>query len=320
MTAPTLVDRYIDAAMHTVPERQRADLAAELRASIADQIDARVAAGEQPDTAERGVLTELGDPDALAAGYTDRPLWLIGPRYYLTWWRLLKLLWAIVPAAAAFGLALALALAGASFGAIVGTVASVVFNIVVNLAFWTTLVFFIVERTSRGAARAPETAWTLDQLPEPRDRGAAVSDLVFSLVFLALAAAALLWDHFVGFAYSAETGWVSFLDPDLWPWWIGALLVLIALEAILAISVYAKGRWDIGSATVNLFLNLTVAGGVLWLMSQGQLVNPQFLDVVVIADSAGDVGSIVSTAFAFVLVGIAVWDSVDAFLKAYRAR
>ena len=58
------------------------------------------------------MLTELGDPDKLAAGYTDRPLYLIGPRYYLDWWRLLKLLLWIVPACAAFGVALGQTLAG----------------------------------------------------------------------------------------------------------------------------------------------------------------------------------------------------------------
>ena len=44
----TLTDRYVDAAMRTVPEKQRPDLSAELRASIDDQIDARVDAGEAP--------------------------------------------------------------------------------------------------------------------------------------------------------------------------------------------------------------------------------------------------------------------------------
>ncbi len=122
MNTTTLTDRYVDAAMRTVPEKQRADLGAELRASIDDQVDARVEGGEPHDAAERAVLTELGDPDKLAAGYTDRPLWLIGPRYYLDWWRLLKLLLGIVPACAAFGVALAQTLAGASFGEIIGSV------------------------------------------------------------------------------------------------------------------------------------------------------------------------------------------------------
>ena len=60
----------------------------------------------------------------------------------------------------------------------------------------------------------------------------------------------------------------------------------MAIEALLAISVYAKGRWDIGSATVNLILNLTVAGCALWLLSQQQLINPEFFATVIPADSA----------------------------------
>ncbi len=113
-TTATLTDRYVETAMRTVPEGQRADLAAELRASIDDQLEARVAQGELRDAAERAVLTDLGDPEKLAADYTDRPLWLIGPRYYLTWWRLTKLLWAIVPVCAAFGVALGQLLSGAA--------------------------------------------------------------------------------------------------------------------------------------------------------------------------------------------------------------
>ena len=118
--------------------------------------------------------------------------------------------------------------------------------------------------------------------------GATLSDLIASLVFLAIAAGAILWDHFVGFVYFADTGWVSFLAPELWPWWIGGLFVLMALEALLAISVYAKGRWDIGSATINLVLNLTVAGYALWLLSQQQLINPEFFPTVIPDDSRRD--------------------------------
>jgi len=319
-SATTLTDRYVAAAVRSVPELQRADLAAELRASIDDQVDARVDGGEERDAAERAVLTDLGDPDKLAAGYTDRPLWLIGPRYYLTWWRLTKLLWAIVPVCAAFGVALGQVLAGEPFGQIVGTVCAVTISVIVHIAFWTTLVFFIVERSAKSADVGFVGEWTLDQLPEPKDRGASLSDLIVSLVFLTVAAGAILWDHFIGFAYTSEGGWVSFLAPELWPWWIGALFVLMVFEALLAISVYAKGRWDIGSATINLFLNLTVAGGSLWLLSQQQLVNPEFFPSVMPADSAETVYTVVTVLFGFGIVAIAAWDSIDAFLKAGRAR
>ncbi|MFT8395973.1 permease prefix domain 1-containing protein [Propionibacterium sp.] len=126
----TLTNRYIAAVIRTIPQRQRNDVARELGASIADQVDARVAAGEETATAEREVLTDLGDPDALAAGYTDRPLQLIGPHYYLAWWRLLKVLWAIVPVCAAFGVALGMTLAGEPTGHIIGSVAGLVISVI----------------------------------------------------------------------------------------------------------------------------------------------------------------------------------------------
>ena len=320
MSTTTLTDRYVAAAVRTVPELQRDDLAAELRGSIDDQIEARIADGEAPEAAERAVLTELGDPDKLAAQYTDRPLWLIGPRYYLTWWRLTKLLWAIVPVCAAFGIALAMTLAGEPFGRIVGTIASVTVSVIVHVGFWTALVFFIIERSARSADTDPLGPWTPDRLPEPKERRAGLGDLTASLFFLALAAGAILWDHFLGFVYTVDDGWISFLSPQLWPWWIGALFVIMALEALLVISVYAKGRWDIGSATVNLFLNLTIAGGMLWLLSRQELLNPEFFPALLPADSAETVTTIVSTVFGFGILAIAAWDSVDAYLRANRAR
>lgn len=311
----TLTDRYIDAAMRTVPETQRADLAAELRASIDDQIEARVDAGEPRDHAERAVLTELGDPDKLAAGYTDRPLWLIGPRYYLDWWRLLKLLWAIVIPCAVFGVSLAMVLDGASFGEIMGAIWPLALTVAVHVGFWTTLVFFIVERS--GGSEPLTGPWTPDSLPEPRQRGAGLSDMVASLVFLGLAAGAILWDLFIGFV-PTEPG-LSFLDPGLWPAWILGLFALMALEAALAVAVYAVGRWTVGLAVANTVLNLAIAVPAIWLLMQGRLLNPDFFPTIIGPEGA-EVGAIVATVTGFGIAAIAIWDTVDAFLKAHRSR
>src|SRR4051794_38396607 len=95
-TANTLTDRYVAATLRSVPEKQRPELDKELRASIADAIDDRIEAGSKPEAAEREVLIELGDPIRLAAGYADRPLYLIGPALFPDYTRLLKLLVGIV--------------------------------------------------------------------------------------------------------------------------------------------------------------------------------------------------------------------------------
>ncbi|MBD7956102.1 hypothetical protein H9651_00420 [Microbacterium sp. Sa4CUA7] len=317
----TLTDRYIETAMRTVPEKQRPDLAAELRASIEDQIDGRIAAGDMPDAAERAVLTELGDPDALAAGYTDRPLWLIGPRYYLTWWRLVKVLWAIVPACAAFGVALGQVLAGESIGTTIGAVVPVVISVIVNIGFWTALVFFIIERSTGGRDVGVITTWTLDRLPERKERGAGLGDLIASLVFLVLIVGAVIWDRFFGLAYLAEAGgWLPVLSPALWPGWILGLFVLIALEVALAVTVYVQGRWTMATATVNAALNVALVAPLLWLLSRQELLNPGLFPGLIPAASAETVETVLTVLLGFGAVAAAAWDTVDSFLKARRAR
>ncbi|MCR2825969.1 permease prefix domain 1-containing protein [Microbacterium sp. zg.Y909] len=320
-TTATLTDRYVETAMRSVPEKQRPDLGAELRASIEDQIDARVAAGDPQDAAERTVLTELGDPDALAAGYIDRPLWLIGPRYYLTWWRLTKLLWAIVPACVAFAVALGQVLAGEGIGTVIGAVVPAVISVIVNIGFWTALVFFIIERSTGDKDAGVVSAWTLDRLPEKKERGAGLSDLVASLVFLALAAGAVIWDQLFGLAYLVEAGgWLPALSPALWPGWILGLLVLIALEAALAVTVYLRGRWTLATATVNAALNVLFVVPLLWLLTRQELLNPGLFRGLIPADSAETVETVVVTLIGFGAVAAAAWDTLDGYLKARRVR
>lgn len=315
----TLTERYIDAALRTVPEKQRADLGAELRASIADQIDARVEAGESQDAAETAVLTELGDPDKLAAGYTDRPLYLIGPKYFLVWWRLLKLLLWIVSPIVAFAVALGQTISGADLGEIIGTTVLATMGTILHLAFWTTLVFAIIERTeAKSAESVPLMPWTPDQLPERRESGAKFSDMIATIIFLVIGAGAILWDQLIGFA-PAYPG-LSLLDPGLWPWWFTGLFVVMALEAILQVVVFVRGRWTFGLAAVNAVLNVVVAVPALWLLTQGRLLNAEFWTTVIPADSAETVANVMMILTGFGIAAIAIWDTIDAFLKAHRAR
>lgn len=230
----------------------------------------------------------------------------------------MKLLWAIVPVCAAFGVALGMTLAGEPVGGIIGTVWAVVLSTVVHIGFWTTLVFAIVERHAKGQDVGFQKEWTLDDLPEIKETGAGLAELVATLVWLAIAAGAIVWDHFLGFVPSHPG--LSFFAPELWPWWITALFVAIAAEALLAVAVYARGRWSVGAAAANIVLNVAVAVPVLWLLSRGELIDPEFWTTLVPADSADTVATVVSVLTGFGTVAIAGWDCIDGILKARRAR
>ena len=139
-----------------------------------------------------------------------------------------------------------------------------------------------------------------------------------TLVFLAIGAGFVLWDHFIGWPVG-DGRTTSFLDPGLWPWWITGLFVLMAAEAALAVTVYARGRWTTGLAYLNLVLDVAIALPALWLISQGLFLNPELLPTVD-PDDGAQVTGILNVILGFVFAGIAVWDSIDAFLKAHRAR
>jgi hypothetical protein len=325
-TTATLTERYIGATIRSLRPEAQGDVRAELEASIADAIEARLEHGETPESAERAVLTELGDPGLLAAGYADRPLHLIGPRYYLTWWRLLKLLLWIVPTFAAFGVALAKILEFATIGETIGAVVVAVITSIVHVGFWTTLVFALLERT----ATDPGTSWDVDQLPEPVDGGAGRSEVIGSLIFLALAAGAILWDALRGFVRD-DGAPVPILNPSLWPVGMTVLLVLMLAELALAVAIYRRGRWTVGAAIVNTVLAIAFVVPAMYLLVSGELVNPAFLQYLAVehasemaqadagAAEQGGVLRILSVILGVVIVGSGIWDIVDGWIKTARA-
>src|SRR5690625_6844519 len=107
-----------------------------------DAVDARLERGQPREAAERVVLTDLGDPAVLAAGYADRSLQLIGPRFYLTWWRLLKRLLIIVPIVVFTVVVFVEILSGGEFGEVLdGAIpATITARMLVCMLY--TLVFF----------------------------------------------------------------------------------------------------------------------------------------------------------------------------------
>lgn len=326
-TTITLTERYIAATIRSLKPESQADVRAELEASIADAVEARVDQGENPDDAERSVLTELGDPGILAAGYADRPLQLIGPKYYLTWWRLLKLLLWIVPVSVVGALVLGLLLSGATVGETIGQAVSVGLMVTVHLCFWTTLVFVVLERTGADTG----VKWDVDQLPEAQDDGAGRSELIASLVFLGFSVVLLLWDRLRGFVFVDGTG-LPILNPQLWPWWIGALFALIALEAVFAVAVFRRRGWSVRTAVLNTLLALAFLAWVLVPLVRGELVNPDFLSHIVAAggegfaagdaEAAGEGGifRILAVLLGFGVAAGVVWDIIDGWRKAARRR
>jgi hypothetical protein len=311
----SLTERYLAATARSLPAEAQEDVRTELRASIDEAIETRTDQGEDRQQAERAVLNGLGDPAALAASFAERPLHLIGPRYYLAWWRLLKLLLTIVPVCVLGAVALGQSLAGAPIGQIIGQSVAAGVTAALHICFWVTVVFAALERAGADAG----TPWDVDRLPEPQETGAGRSDLVASLSLLALAAAAIAWDGTLGLVRVGGES-LPFLSPALWPWAVGALLVLIAAEALLAGLVHARGHWTTTLATFNTVLAVLFVSWVLTLLGRGILVNPAL--VTYLSDIGGvdqETWRVLGVLVGFTVVGVSTWDAIDGWLKARRA-
>ncbi|MDF9878602.1 permease prefix domain 1-containing protein [Cellulosimicrobium cellulans] len=309
----TLTDRYVAATLRRVPADQHADLEQELRASVADAVEAKVEAGIDPTRAETDVLNDLGDPDRLAADLAGRPLYLIGPTLYLDWLRLLKvLLWvSLIPGAIVLTTDL---VDGGPVGSAIWSGIWTTASVALQIAFWTTLVFVLLERY--GAPRSQDELtgpWTVDRLPTERaPREVTLVDTVVSVGLLVLVAAVLLLQKVATYRGPDGTA-VPVLQPDLWPVWTGVLVALVAAEIVLTILVYARGRWTVGLAVANTVVGALFAGTVVWLASADRLVNPAFLEV-----TGGDSLTWLSNGIIAATVVITGWDVASVWVKALR--
>ncbi|SFR85802.1 hypothetical protein SAMN05428970_3222 [Agromyces sp. CF514] len=315
-----LTDRYLFAATRSLPASQREDLSRDLAERIADTIEARIESGAStPETAERDALVELGHPAALAASYSDRPLMLIGPRYFLIWKRLLVFLESFVPATAAAASALGLVIAGGGWE-VIGQAVGIGVTVAVHLAFWTTLVFALIERYGTAAGTDVDEAlgWTPEQLPQLPElrRPHRRADLIATLVWLGIAAAFLIWQQFGVVWIGGERSPEPLLSPDLWSFWIPYLFVLIALEAAFAVWIF-RSDWNWANALVNVALNAAFAIPVIWLFIEGRLFSAEFLALIEPHLDA-DAQWVLSVLFVAVIVGVCAWDAIDGIIKAAR--
>ena len=311
-----LTERYLRAAITGLPASTQEDLRTELTALIMDATEARIDQGEEPSQAERAVLTQLGDPAILAAEYADRPLHLIGPGYYLTWRRLLRLLLWIVPACAVAGVAIGQVLVGSELGTVIGESIAVGIGAVVHVCFWVTVVFMVLERTGADTG----TAWDLDQLPELDSPTTSRVDAIASVALVVIGTVAVLWDQLRGIL-RIDGEALSLLSPGLWPGWIAALLALMLIEAVLAVAVALRRRWSPALATMNTALAALFMSWALTLIGRDQLVNPEFVDLALRSNGVDETAlSVIAVILVLSIIGTSAWDIADGWRKTARDR
>lgn len=312
----SLTDRYVAATLRELPRERREEIGNEVRESIADQVEARVAAGDDESAAEFTVISEMGDPMRLAASYAGRQLVLIGTSVYPTWRRLLIVLVSVVTPIVAIVAGAGAVIDQQSLGSVIGAAVGAALMTAIQVAFWLTLVFAILERTG-ALAKDPATRdslkWTPKDLPAgtstTQGRGDLIGEVVSSTILIGLLVYQTRW-------LSINGQQMSISNPDA-DWWVLLMVLTLGASILLALSIGVRGRVSLQQALVNLGLALIAIVPTVYLASADQLLNPTFVSQFAwVSENAQTVNVLICLGF---ILGWGI-DVAEKFVKAYRAK
>lgn len=316
MSTTSLTDRYVWTVSRQLPVEIGPDVARELRGTLAETIEDKVAAGAAPEDAERSAIAELGDPDILAREYGGRPNHLIGPAFYPDWVRLIKVLLGVVLPIVVVATFLAQFLTtDRGFGELIGEVAVVLLHTAVHLVFWTTLVFAFVERSRSEVERERLLSeWTPENLVDPDVPWRRVGswEMAFEMAFGIAVLLLVIWQ----FGGVGERG-VQVLDPDLGLGWEAVLISLLAADVAISLWAWAQGRWSVPLSVANVAANVASAVVLVWLVLHDRLLT----DLPVVLEEKFGWDADWSLSMPVVVLGVIVifgWDAMASVLRVRR--
>jgi hypothetical protein len=272
-----LTDSYVAATLRRVPLGQRAEIERELRASIADAVEGRLARGATAEAAEFDTLSELGDPAILAANYSGRTLALIGPDTYTNYLTALKVFgWTVLPIVFVVVVAVSIAQGKDIIGSIFGGIGQTI-TVAVYLGFFVTLAFVFVDRgvTARERAAHLGDAWSPKFLHvEAPPIATSWAEPAWSVVGSVLLIAAVIAQRTLSPVTTSSGVPIQVLAPDLWTTWIPYFLVIIVAGLALDFARLGVGRWHPVTAMLGTLVTIAGAAPFVTLMWQAKIVNP----------------------------------------------
>ncbi|TCW57972.1 hypothetical protein EC917_102154 [Bacillus thuringiensis] len=282
-----LIDIYVEEVAKRLPEKNREDIILELRSTIEDMLP-----DDYNEDDEKRVLEKMGSPVSLANGYMDRPMHLIGPRYFDVYMTLLKM---IIPIAAVIAL---IAMVAENFVGYDGEQA--VLNVILNLIgkgigeiievglhvfFWLTLVFAILERTDKDKGTQPLTTslkkWTPDDLKNtsyvPKKKSISKFEVFGGLMWTAIWATLYFYaNHLVGVYHGTESGLkfvaATFNQDVLLQYW-PIVVIVIVFEIGISLYKLVQGQWTKKLAIGNAILQ--IVGTIVFIVI---VVNPHLFN------------------------------------------
>ncbi|MGW4486892.1 permease prefix domain 1-containing protein [Amycolatopsis sp. NPDC004368] len=272
----TLTDRYVAATVRHVAAKHRQEIDRELRAAIADEVEARVELGESPAKAEYAALVELGDPARLATRYADKATVLIGPATYPSFAKALRLLSATVLPIAYLVNGIGHWVRGENVAAAIFSPLGATITVAVYLFAGVTVLYVLVDRFGGDHETGePDEAWKPDQLPFSDATATTTWNEVGSGIVLGiLLVVALFVQRSATLVTTASGARVPVIDPALWSFWVPFFLVVLVLSLALAVANLRLGRWTLATAVAGSVLIVAATGPLAYLFLDARFLNP----------------------------------------------
>ncbi len=322
----SLIDRYIAEVGRHLPEKDRADIEAEIRSTLEDGIEERGGANEAN---IKSVLQEFGDPALLAEKYSSPKRYLIGPLWYDGYIETLKRV--LSTALPIFLVVTFLVRLANQPGNVVGSFMDAAWNtfyVGLQIVLWVTIGFIIAERTGADPNDAPSKqprVWTPDQLPLlPRKRQMDISEVVTSMALVIGGGLLIAWSpRILSIQNNGEA--IPFLHPNLWNLWLPIFFVLVGLTVVHELFKLAIGNWTRALTITNVILGVAAIAYIVALITTQNVFNPAFVTALAESGARGVQeatswarGTINVTAV--IIIGIYIWDMVDSvrLAKAYE--
>jgi hypothetical protein len=270
-----LIEIYIDQVIKYLPPAEREDVKKELYAHILSMLDE-----DHDETDMKKVLSELGDPVDLADKYRDKKRYLIGPKYYHSYMKVLKLIIPIMAAVGMLAFFLDYIFANQNMSIIDAIAGCIISAIQAAAGVFTvfTIVFAVVEYSSTDKI-IKKKKWNVEDLkkaeyiaqPIPKSEG--IVSIIFSVLFFAIL---YYTPGLIGW-YVHENGMLvntPLFDVNILSRYMPLITLAILFGVLTAILKIVFGYWNIRLAVVNALNNIFSA--IVWsaiLLSQ-KIFNP----------------------------------------------
>lgn len=320
------IERYIFAVTRRLPEKTRADVELELRGLIEDLLEERVQGKAILEGDVDSVLMELGDPEALAKGYGGKPRYLIGPRLFDSYLKVLKTVGSVVLTLVGIGVVVKAFVAPQGIVTFIAKSLGSLFDVAFQVFVWVTLSFAAAEYFGQEDDLGKgEKEWTPALLPEIPDRRRQISirdplmGIGLSILFLAMY---LMPQRFsIIQVTGVETTIIPIVNVEAVSRFLPLFLGFVGVSIFKEGWKLVKRMWSGELAVVSLICNGIAIVLAYLLFSNPAFWNPSFVDQLLGANVSAatevlqTLWPIVTTRFVYV---IAIVYLIDTVLALYR--